>query len=124
MTPIRPALDLAARGDLLRRRPDALPANASASQAYAEIGKQLMPIILETQKVTLAGFRVLDPNGVVIAGRQEVGESLAHIEEIAAALKGQYHAALRTRKPDRTPPPIYSFSPRASKVTEWSTPKR
>ena len=28
MTPIRPALDLAARGDLLRRRPDALPASA------------------------------------------------------------------------------------------------
>ena len=69
-----------------------------------------MPIILETQKVTLAGFRILDPNGVVIAGRQELGESLAHIEEIAAALKGQYHAALRTRKPDKTPPPIYSIS--------------
>src|SRR5712671_5936610 len=83
VTPIRPALDLAAR---------------------------LMPIILETQKVTLAGFRILDPHGVVIAGRQEVGQSLAHIEEVAAALKGQYRAALRIRKPDKTPPPIYSIS--------------
>src|SRR5882762_3880848 len=61
MTPIRPALDLAARGDLLRRRPDALPADAPASQAYVEIGKWIMPIVLDTQKVTLAGFRILDP---------------------------------------------------------------
>jgi len=37
-----------------------------------------MPIIVETQKVTLAGFRILVPRGVVIAGRNEVGQSLAH----------------------------------------------
>ncbi|MCP4618712.1 MAG: HAMP domain-containing protein [Bradyrhizobium sp.] len=109
VTPIRPALDLAGN-DLLMRRPDARPAAAPADPLYVEIGAKLMPIILETQKVTLAGFRILDPKGVVIAGRQEVGESLAHIEEVAAALKGQYHAALRIRKPDKTPPPIYSIS--------------
>src|SRR5882672_6851902 len=109
MTPIRPALDLAKGGDLLRRRPDALPAGAPASPAYVEIGARLMPVILETQKVTLAGFRILDSRGVVIAGRQEMGQSLAHIEEVAAALRGQYRAALRIRKPDKTPPPIYSI---------------
>ena len=110
LTPIRPALDLAAGGDLLRRRPNALPANAPASPAYVEIGARLMPIILETQKVTLAGFRILDPRGVVIAGRDEVGQSLAHIEEVATALRGQYRAVLRIRKPDKPPPPIYSIS--------------
>ena len=110
LTPIRPALDLAARGDLLRRRPDALPASAPAAQAYVEIGARLMPIILETQKVTLAGFRILDPRGVVIAGRNEMGQSLAHIEEVATALRGQYGAALRIRVPDKPPPPIYSIS--------------
>ena len=110
LTPIRPALDLAAGADLLRRRPDALPSSAPASPAYVEIGTRLMPIILETQKVTLAGFRILDPRGVVIAGRDEVGQSLAHIEEIATALRGQYRAALRIRKPDKPPPPIYSIS--------------
>ena len=109
LTPIRPALDLAGN-DLLRRRPDALPADTPADPAYVAIGALLMPIILETQKVTLAGFRVLDPHGVVIAGRQEVGQSLAHIEEVAAALQGQYSAALRTRTPDKPPPPIYSIS--------------
>jgi signal transduction histidine kinase len=110
LTPIRPALDLAAGGDLLRRRPDALPANTPASRAYVEIGTGLMPIILETQKVTLAGFRILDHRGVVIAGRDEVGQSLAHIEEVATALQGQYRAVLRIRKPDKPPPPIYSIS--------------
>ncbi|MBR1203861.1 MULTISPECIES: ATP-binding protein [unclassified Bradyrhizobium] len=109
VTPIRPALDLAGN-DLLRRRPDALPAAKPADPAYVEIGTALMPIILETQKVTLAGFRILDPQGVVIAGRQEVGQSLALIEEVAAALGGQYSAALRIRMPDKPPPPIYSIS--------------
>ncbi|MBI5264743.1 MAG: HAMP domain-containing protein [Bradyrhizobium sp.] len=110
VTPIRPALDLLTGDDLLRRRPDALPAKAPAERAYIEIGAHLTPIIRETQKVTLAGFRILDPHGVVIAGRQEVGQSLAHIEEVATALHGQYGAALRIRVPDRPPPPIYSIS--------------
>jgi len=107
--PIRPALDLAGH-DFFRRRPDAVPAKTPADPAYVAIGASLMPLILETQKVTLAGFRILDPNGVVIAGRDEVGKSLAHIEEVAAALRGQYRAVLRTRTPDKPPPPIYSFS--------------
>ena len=110
LTPIRPALDLAAGGDLLRRRPNALPASTPASPAYVEIGTRLMPIILETQKVTLAGFRILDPHGIVVAGRDEVGKSLAHIAEVATALKGQYRAVLRIRVPDKPPPPIYSTS--------------
>jgi len=38
LTPIRPALDLAAGADLLRRRPNALPASTPASQAYIDIG--------------------------------------------------------------------------------------
>ena len=109
VTPIRPELDLAGN-DLLRRRPDALPAAKPADPAYIEIGARLTPIVRETQKVTLAGFRILDPQGVVIAGRQEVGQSLAHIEEVATALRGQYSAALRIRMPDKPPPPIYSIS--------------
>jgi signal transduction histidine kinase len=107
--PIRPELDLAG-DELLRRRPDARPAAQPADPAYVEIGAALMPLIEQTQKVTLAGFRILDPRGVVIAGREEVGQSLAHIEEVASALSGQYRAVLRTRVPNRPPPPIYSFS--------------
>ena len=107
--PIRPKLDLAGH-EFFRRRPDALPARTPADPAYVEIGATLAPLIVETQKVTLAGFRILDPHGVVIAGREEIGQSLAHIEEVASALRGQYRAVLRTRVPDKPPPPIYSFS--------------
>src|SRR5262245_1686847 len=107
--PIRPALDLVGH-DFFGRRPDALPAKKPADPAYVAIGAVLMPLIAETQKVTLAGFRILDPQGVVIAGREEVGQSLAHVEEVATALRGEYRAVLRNRVPDKPPPPIYSFS--------------
>jgi two-component system, OmpR family, sensor histidine kinase CreC len=107
--PIRPELDLTAN-ELLRRRPEARAAEVPADPAFVEIGARLMLLIVETQKVTLAGYRILDPRGVVIAGRQEVGQSLAHIDEVAAALRGEYRAVLRTRIPDKPPPSIYSIS--------------
>jgi len=47
-----------------------------------------MPIILETRRSRWPDSGSLDPRGVVIAGRQEMGQSLAHIEEVAAALHG------------------------------------
>ena len=107
--PIKPALDLASH-DLLARRPDARPPSSPPEAAYLEIGARLLPLIDGTQRVTLAGFRVLDPEGTVIAGQAEVGLSMAHVEEVAAALQGQYHAALRIRVRDKPPPPIYSIS--------------
>ena len=107
--PIRPALDLAGN-DLVARRPDARPAQAAPDPAYLEIGARMLPVMMQTQKVTLAGFRILDPHGTVIAGRRETGMSLAHIEEVAAALQGRYRGALRVRISDKPPPPIYSIS--------------
>jgi two-component system, OmpR family, sensor histidine kinase CreC len=99
--PIRPELDLNGH-ELFRRRPAAQPAKTAADPAYVAIGAALMPLITETQKVTLAGFRILDPHGVVIAGREEVGQSLAHIEEVASALTGQYRATSRRRRSIRS----------------------
>jgi len=60
--------------------------------------------------VTLAGFRLLDPNGVVIAGREEIGLSLAHLNEVAQALHGRFSAALRARISKHDQPPLYSLS--------------
>jgi two-component system sensor histidine kinase CreC len=107
--PIRPALDLAGN-DLLSRRPDARRADAAPDPAYLEIGARLLPVMMQTQKVTLAGFRILDPHGVVIAGQRETGMSLAHIKEVAAALQGRYQGVLRVRISSQPPPPIYSVS--------------
>jgi two-component system sensor histidine kinase CreC len=94
--PIKPALDLASN-DLLARRPDPRPPQSAPDPAYVEIGARLLPIIDETQRVTLAGFRILDPHGTVIAGQEE----MAHIEEVATALQGQYRGALRNRVRDK-----------------------
>jgi two-component system, OmpR family, sensor histidine kinase CreC len=108
-SPIKPDLDLAGN-DLLGRRPDAHPAAAPPAAAYLDIGATMLPLLRETQKVTLAGFRLLDPAGTVIAGRDENGLSLAHVAEVAAALQGHYRSALRIRTRDKPPPPIYSIS--------------
>lgn len=107
--PISPSLDLASES-IAPRRPDALPATAPADPAFVTIGRSLSPVIVKTQRVTLAGFRLLDPQGVVVAGREETGLSLAHVEEVADALKGRFRVALRLRISKHPPPPLYSMS--------------
>lgn len=107
--PIEPSLDLAGN-DVLPRRPDAREPAAAAEPAFTAIGTKLAPIVAATQDVTLAGFRILDPNGRVIAGREELGRSLAHVEEVATALRGRYGNALRVRISNSPPPPLYSWS--------------
>jgi signal transduction histidine kinase len=69
-----------------------------------------VPDLAATQNVTLAGFRLLDPNGIVIAGREEVGMSLAHLDEVAEALRGRFRAVLRVRISKRDQPSLYSMS--------------
>lgn len=107
--PIAPTLDLTS-DDLLDRRPEPRTAPKPADPLFAALGARLTPDIVETQKTTLAGFRLLDPNGVVIAGREEVGLSLAHIEEVADALRGQFRSVMRSRVSRHEPPPLYSWS--------------
>ncbi|WP_166146010.1 ATP-binding protein [Methylosinus sp. RM1] len=108
-TPIMPTLDLTA-DDMLGQRPDAQPAAAPADAEFVALGARLGPDLVEIQQVTLAGFRLLDPKGVVIAGREEIGLSLAHVEEVAEALQGQYHSVMRSRISKHEPPPLYSWS--------------
>jgi signal transduction histidine kinase len=106
---IQPSLDLTS-DDVLGPRPEAAPSLIQPAPSLIAIGQRLHPIALKTQSVTLAGFRLLDGSGVVIAGREEVGLSLAHIEEVRQALQGRYKAVLRTRISDEPPPPLYSLS--------------
>jgi signal transduction histidine kinase len=112
--PIEPKLDLADY-EILPRRPDAMPATAPADPTFVELGKRMMPLLLETQNVTLAGYRLLDPKGVVIAGKSEAGQQLAHVSEVADALLGRVSTVLRARVSDEPPPPLYSIS-RGTKV--------
>ncbi|PBC05706.1 HAMP domain-containing sensor histidine kinase [Mesorhizobium sp. WSM3860] len=110
--PIEPQLDLAS-DNVMPSRPAAVP--ATADPAFAAIGAKLDGILDEAQKTTLAGFRLLDPHGVVIAGGGEVGQSFGEVEEVRQALAGAYASELRLRIPDQPPPPLYSVS-RGTKV--------
>ncbi|RWO21676.1 MAG: HAMP domain-containing protein [Mesorhizobium sp.] len=104
---IEPRLDLAS-DRVLATRPAATA--ATVDPAFTAIGARLSGILAETQKTTLAGFRLLDPKGVVIAGREEIGLSLGAIGEVRAALAGRYASALRQRVPNQPSPSLYSVS--------------
>ena len=105
--PIEPSLDLAS-DTVLPTRPTGQA--ATIDPAFAAIGARLSGVLDATQKTTLAGFRLLDPRGVVIAGRDEVGLSLADAPEVREALAGRYASELRLRIPDQPTPPLYSVS--------------
>jgi len=107
-TPLPSQLDLNAT-PVLPARPDPEKAGRLPHLVYTRAGKELGPILKETQKLTLAGFRVLDFNGTVIAGSGDIGLSFAHVEEVKKALEGQYASALRERTVTN-PRPIYSIS--------------
>ncbi|TWB56468.1 sensor histidine kinase [Nitrospirillum viridazoti] len=107
--PIEPALDLTS-DDVLGARPAAVPATTTADPALQAVGAQIYAIARRAQDQMLAGVRVLDFNGTILAGAEEVGLSLAGVPEVAGALAGQYHAALRVRRSQHEPPPLYSIS--------------
>ena len=107
-TPQLPVLDLN-RNAVLPSRPDPIASNLEVHAAYEAAGKAIEPVLKDTQKLTLAGFRVLDPNGTIIAGRDDTGLSLAHVVEVENAMAGRYASVLRERVV-QNPQPIYSIS--------------
>ena len=112
-TPITPQLDLS-KHKILARRPEAvLSKSYNQTDGYPlaqSSGKTMQKILQNAQKFTLAGMRILDKNGVVIAGRAELNMSLAHVKEVQGALKGRYTSVLRERISDEPPPSIASIS--------------
>lgn len=108
-TPIAPGLDLAG-SKILGARPDGRPPTLPPDAALLEIGHRLQSVLANAQKITLAGFRLLDPHGIVIAGGSEIGLSLAMVEEVAQALGGQYASVLRLRQRNLPAPPLYSIT--------------
>lgn len=107
--PIQPSLDLAV-ADILDRRPDATKPATPPDPALLAVGAGLLPVLERTQAVTLAGFRITDRDGTVIAGRNEIGHSLAGLPEVAAALEGRFTSVLRRRVSDEPPPALTSIS--------------
>lgn len=107
-TPVSPRVDLI--DPILPPRPDARPSTQATDPLARQIGEYMAHIIQDTQQITLSGIRLLDMNGTVIAGREEVGLSLAHVPEVKEALQGHYASVIRQRLSDEPPPPLYSIS--------------
>jgi signal transduction histidine kinase len=98
-------LDLA-RDRALPPAPDPLPASEPADALARVTGGELKPILDQAQQVTLAGLRVIAPNGVIVASTGEgLGLSLLQQQEVQRALSGEFLTLLRERKPSNTPPP-------------------
>lgn len=95
---------------ILPRRANAVPTTQPVNSEMLAIGRSVFPILKDAQETTLAGYRILDSSGVVIAGATEVGQSLAHVDEVRNALSGIYASVLRERRSKNPTPPIYSIS--------------
>jgi len=88
-------------------RPPALPPDPVALVA----GAALAPVLQETKQTTLAGIRVVDFRGTVVASSNlELGQSLAHREEVRRALVGEMVSLFRKRISDEAAPPYASLS--------------
>ena len=110
-SPYGASLDLAS-DPILPPRPETKAA-PPLDPAYGAIGGALEPVIEETRRRTLAAIQLLDPRGVILTG-SEVGRSVAHVPEVADALKGQLARQLRTRLRERPPSFIYNVTKGAS----------
>lgn len=108
-TPVNPQLDLA-DVTLLPARPEAAAPAEKPDSAAMQAGAAIFPVVDEATLTTLAGVRIVDFNGIVVAGREETGLSLAATEEVTEALKGQYAARLRARHSKHDLPPLASIS--------------
>lgn len=107
-TPIIPHLDLS-KTDILPPRGDGVEGTI-ANQVAAEVGEAISPIIIESQKTTLSGIKVLDFQGVSVAGRTEQGLNFSGLPEIKRALSGYYTSVIRERISDSPPPALASIS--------------
>ncbi|MES2985243.1 MAG: ATP-binding protein [Pseudomonadota bacterium] len=106
---IAPTVDVAS-APVYPPRPDALNDSLPPDPLAARTGKTIFPILDEATLTTLAGVRITDSHGIVVAGREETGMSLAHVEEVSEALQGQYSARLRQRISKHEDPALTSVS--------------
>lgn len=107
--PVKPQLNLS-RYRIRSRPADAANTELQPDRIAKEVGAKLTPILLDAQRTNLSAVRLVDAQGIVTAGREDVGQSLAHISEVREALQGQYASAIRQRTIRRPQPPLASIS--------------
>ena len=82
-----------------------------ADPVAAMVGRELEPVLRDAQVTTLAGMRVIDYRGVIVATTGgDVGQSLLNHDEARRALAGEYVSLMRRRGNQSPPPPLDSIS--------------
>lgn len=112
--PLPPTIDLAV-DKIHPPRPEPEQALSPPASGYLIVGQTMAPIVDATKRRTLAGVYLLDARGRIVYGPDdEIGMSLYHVEEVKAALEGEFASTLRTRLREIPPPWVYSFTKGAS----------
>ena len=94
--PVKTELNLGS--SVIKPRPgEAQRTDLRADPVALEAGRRLSPLLLEAQRTTLSGVRILDHQGIAVSGRADIGLSFAHLEEIQRALSGRYASSIRER---------------------------
>jgi signal transduction histidine kinase len=94
--PIKVALNLAA-SEIRPRPQDPQKTDLRPDSIAMEAGSRLSPMLLDAQRTTLSGVRILDHQGIAVGGRADIGLSFAHLEEVQRARSGIYASAIRER---------------------------
>jgi signal transduction histidine kinase len=108
--PIVADIDLAQ--EMVHPRAEDARTPTTVADEYARTAAQpFSEMLTRSQRYTLAGIRVVDYHGIVVASsRGELGLSLAHRPEIARALAGERVRILRHRVSDEPAPPLAAIS--------------
>ena len=114
-TPIDAALDIA-RDHIYPPAPDSVQPETPPDPVAQLAAERVTPVLVNAQRITLSGIRVMDYRGVVVAStRADLGKSLLVQEEVRRALQGRHVSLLRQRYPEELTPPMGSIS-RSSRV--------
>lgn len=110
LTPLVPMLR--ANDPVLPSPPPAPPATVAADPAAKEAALAMAKLIDEVSRTTLAGLRLVDVNGVVVASSQEdvVGHTVESRVEFQRALTGEAVSLLRERPTDPKDSPLEGLS--------------
>lgn len=108
--PRRVRLDLAL-DPILPPAPEAQPGTQAADPVAVSLGREIEPILRDAQFSTLAGLRIVDYRGVIVATTgADRGRSMLGIEEARRALSGETVSLMRRRGESNPLPPLDSIS--------------
>lgn len=108
--PIPALLDLSSANILPPMEPPLEP-KIKADMRAVKAGIELDKILAEVSKTTLAGIRVTDFNGIVVASSKgEMGLYYGNAPEIQTALQGKYTSIIHKRISDEPYPALASIS--------------